>query len=395
MRIPLLAIWIAAMLVLGAAQAAEPIRIAHVYGKSGPLASYAAQLHTGLRMGFEYATDGTMTVLGRPLEIIEKDTRLRSDRARALLAEAYGQDDVVLAVGDLSSSVALSMLPIAAEYRKILIPQGVADVITGEHWNRYLFRIGRSAAHDAVANAVAVSAPGTCIAAFAQDYPFGRDGIAMYKKAAEKHGARFVHEEYVESGSRELMTPMQRVFDALRETEDCEARVIYGIWAGAGDPFGELQKLELKQHDIKLSTNGNVLDALVDYKRFPGLQGATYYYYEHPDNAVNYWLVVEHFKRYNRPPDFFTAQGMAEAMAIVAALEKAGSTDTEALIEAFEGLRFRSPKGELYIRPEDHQALQPMYHFEVVVEDRIAWAVPKLVRVIEAQELEIPIASRR
>ena len=105
----------------GAAPAAEPYKIAHVYGKTGPYEAYAKQSHTGLMMGIEYETHGTMMVNGRKIEVIEKDTHLKPDLGKTLLAEAYGDDKVTLAVGPVSSGVALAMLPVAKEYKKILI----------------------------------------------------------------------------------------------------------------------------------------------------------------------------------------------------------------------------------------------------------------------------------
>ena len=86
------------------------------------------------------------------------------------------------------------------------------------------------------------------------------------------------------------------------------------------------------------------------------MEGATYYYYGFPKNPVNDWLVAEHQKRFNGPPDFFTAGGMAAGIAVVEALKKAGSTDTEKLIAAMEGLSFDTPKGKMTFRKEDHQA---------------------------------------
>jgi branched-chain amino acid transport system substrate-binding protein len=41
---------------------AKEIRIAHVYSKTGPLEAYGKQTHTGLMMGLDYATGGTMAV---------------------------------------------------------------------------------------------------------------------------------------------------------------------------------------------------------------------------------------------------------------------------------------------------------------------------------------------
>lgn len=63
------------------AQAQEPVIITHVNTLTGALRAYGEQLHIGLRMGFEYATDGTMTVEGRPIKLIEKDDQMNPARA--------------------------------------------------------------------------------------------------------------------------------------------------------------------------------------------------------------------------------------------------------------------------------------------------------------------------
>ena len=69
-------------------------------------------------LGLEYLTAGKMEVNGRKLKVIVKDDQSKPDMARTLLAEAYGDDRVDLAVGTTSSGAALAMLPVAAEYKK-------------------------------------------------------------------------------------------------------------------------------------------------------------------------------------------------------------------------------------------------------------------------------------
>ena len=99
--------------------------------------------------------------------------------------------------------------------------------------------------------------------------------------------------------------------------------------------------------------------------------------------------------RYGTPPDFFTAGGMASGIAVVEALRATGgSTDTEELIAAMEGMHFQTPKGEMWFRPEDHQAMQSMYHFRIRVEDGVEWAIPDLVQEITPDMMDIPIRNQ-
>ena len=157
----------------------------------------------------------------------------------------------------------------------------------------------------------------------------------------------------------------------------------------------KLQDMNPGRFGIELSTGGNILPAMAGFKTLPGMEGATYYYYDIPKNPVNDWLVAEHKKRFNAPPDFFTAGGFAAAMAVVAAVTKAKSTDTEKLIAAMEGLEFDTPKGKMVFRKEDHQALQSMYHFKIKADPAVAWGIPELVRELKIEDMPVPIQNKR
>lgn len=378
--------------VVAHAQSGQEIRIAHVYSKTGPLEAYGKQTQTGLMMGLEYATGGTMTVAGKKIVVIEKDDQGKPDVGKSLLAAAYGDDKADIAMGPTSSGVALAMLPVAEEYKKILLVEpAVADSITGEKWNKYIFRTGRNSSQDAISNAVALDKEGTVIATLAQDYAFGRDGVAAFRQALKK--AKLVHEEYLPTNTTDFTAGAQRLIDALKDKPG--RKVIFIIWAGAGNPF-KIADLDLSRHGIEIATGGNILPAMAAYKNFPGMEGATYYYFGIPKNPVNEWLVANHYKKYQTPPDFFTAGGMSAGIAIVEALKKTnGDTNTNKLIKTMEGMRFQTPKGEMTFRPEDHQAMQSMYHFKIKVDPAFPWGVPELVREIKPEEMQVPIRNKR
>ncbi len=369
----------------------KQIKIAHIYSKTGPLEAYGKQTATGFMMGLDYATGGTMTVAGKKLVVIEKDDQGKPDLGKSLLAAAYGDDKVDLAVGPTASPVALAMLPVAEEYKKILLVEpAVADSITGDKWNKYIFRTGRNSSQDAIANAVALDKAGITIATMAQDSAFGRDGVKAFKEAIKK--AKLVHEEYLPPATSDFTAGGQRLIEKLKDIPG--RKVIFIIWAG-GNPF-KIADMDLKRHGIEIATGGNILPALVAYKQFPGMEGAAYYYFGMPKNTVNDAMVARHYSQFKTPPDFFTAGGFSAAMAVVTALKKSnGDASANTLIKTMEGMSFETPKGKMTFRADDHQAMQNMYHFKIKVDPAFAWGVPELVREIKAEEMQVPIRNKR
>lgn len=391
----LIAITMALAGLWSAQASAADLKIALIADKTGPLEAYAKQTAAGFAMGLEYATGGTMTVAGRKLVVIEKDSQTRPDVGRNLLNEAYNDDGAEIAVGGTSSAVALAMLPVAQDNKKVfLVEPAVADSITGDKWNPYIFRTGRNSSQDAVSNALAIGKPGTVVATLAQDYAFGRDFVTAFKTALAPTGAKLVAEEYAPPMTTDFTAPYQRIFDVLAKEKG--RKIIFLNWAG-GNPMGALKAMAPERLGIELATGGNILPALVAYKDFPGMEGAAYYYYDIPKNPVNDWLITENKKRYNgAPPDFFTCGGFIAAQAVVEALKKTnGVTDADKLIPVMEGMSFDSPKGKVMFRKEDHQLLQPMYAFKIKVDPKVAWAIPELTRVISIDEMKIPIKNHR
>ena len=375
---------------------AADLKIALIAGKTGPLESYAKQTEAGFMLGLEYLTKGTMEWQGRKIVVVPKDDQLKADLAKTLLEQAYNDDKVDLAVGTTSSAAALAMLPVAEENGKVLIVEpAVADAITGEKWNRFVFRTARNSTQDAFGAAAAIPASGeVSIATLAQDYAFGRDGVAAQKAAiaALRPNAKIVFEEYAPQNTTDFTASAQRLFDNLKDKPG--KKIISIIWAGQ-HPLPKIADLKPERYGIEIAPGGNILPAMQIYKNYPGMEGAIYYYYGFPKNPMNDWLVVEHQKRFNAPPDFFTAGGFAAASAALTAVEKAGGTDPEKLVKAMEGMTFETPKGPMTFRKEDHQALQVMYHFKVKAEGKDANDLLDIVDTIPPEKMPIPVRNKR
>ena len=375
------------------ALAADDLKIALIAGKTGPLEAYAKETETGFMMGLEYLTGGKMEIKGRKLKVIVKDDQSKPDLGRTLLAEAYGDDKVAIAVGTTSSGSAIAMLPVAKEYKKVLVVEpAVADAITGDKWNKYVFRTARSSMQDALAAASTLK--GGSVAFLAQDYAFGRDGIKAGKEALLATGskAKVVHEEYAPAAATDFTAPTQRLFDALKDKP--QPRVLGIVWAGP-NPMNKIADMKPERFGISLAPGGNILPVMKTWKNYAGTEGTIYYYYAFPKNKMNDWFVAEHQKRFRAPPDMFTAGGFAAASAVFNALSKVPSGNGDQLVAAMEGMSFETPKGAMSFRKEDHQALQSMYHFRIKKDQKNEWDLLELVREIPTAELPLPIRNKR
>jgi branched-chain amino acid transport system substrate-binding protein len=93
-----------------------------------------------------------------------------------------------------------------------------------------------------------------------------------------------------------------------------------------------------------------------------GMTSGILYHYSLPDNEVNDWLVQAVQDNHDTYPDLFDADAMNAGLLLANALRATGGdASSAALIAAMEGMEFEGPKGTIFIRPEDHVAVQDMY----------------------------------
>ncbi|KIL34676.1 ABC transporter permease [Cohnella kolymensis] len=369
----------------------DPIKVGVLASLTGALESYGKQTVNGFELGLDFATDGKKEVNGRAIEFIVEDTETKSDVAIQKATKLLEEDKVDFLVGSSSSADTLAVLPLALEYKKVMVVEpAVADSITGASWNKYIFRTGRNSSQDAVAGAAAIAKQGVKIATFAPDSAFGRDGIAAFKPTAEKLGATIVTEQYADPKATDFTANIQKIISAKPD-------YLFVVWAGANSPWKQLQDMKVQDQGIKISTGAPDIPALKTMNDLVGMEGFSVYYHTLPQNDINKWLVEEHKKRFGgQVPDLFTPGGMTAAIAIVEALKKTGGdTDTDKLIQTMEGMTFDTPKGQMKFRPEDHQALQTLYAIKLEKQDGFDYPVPVLVRELTMDETAPPIMNNK
>lgn len=381
---------------VAAANAAEPIKMTVIQDASGSavLEDYSRQFYQGFDLGLEYVTKGTMQAIGRAIVVTKQDTNVKPDRARSLLAQAY-ENGADIAIGSTSSGVTKAMLPVANEYEKILlVAPAVADSITGADWNRYIFKSSRNNSFDIQAQSIAMHlTPDAAIGIIGEDYAFVHDGAAALKEAVAPSGAKVIAEEYVPMDAADLTPALERLANKMSAHKG--RKILFAYFAILPNYMGKINNWGPERYGLEVSAVINTLTSLESFKVAPGMEGGAFYYYELPKNPINDWLVAEMKKRYDAPPDYFTVEGFTAAIAAITGIEKAKSTQPDAVIKAMEGMEFDSPRGKMMFRAEDHQAMMPMYDIRLKNVDGLNRAVPELVREISASEFKIPIRNKR
>ena len=388
-RSAFLVFMVVAMLIgCGPARPTGPIKIGMLNDVSAGLTTYGTMAQRGFELGLDYATKGTRKVGGREIQLIIKDTEGKPDVAVTRARELFEKDGVDILTGLQSSAIALGVMAVPPEYKRVLIvTTAAADQITGANFNRYTFRTGSTAYQDALAGAkYAARELGKKFVYFAPDNAWGKDQIAAWKALAEKEGAVSLADVLAPLDTTDFTPYLQKVLAANGE-------VLFIAWAGVGGVrlFQQAQELGVTK---KMKVTTGIVDnasLLATGTAMIGFKGMQKYHYTFPKNPVNDWLVAEHQKRYNEPPDLFTDTAFAAAQAIVAALTKSGGkTDAETLIPILEGMCWDAPKGKMCFRKEDHQALQPMYAAEVTAGPD-GKPLPRLEKELSAEDTAPPI----
>lgn len=366
------------------------VKVGMVTSKTGALQAYGAQTIRGFQMGLDYAKEKNL-LPNVDIQFLTEDSENKPEVAKQKAIKLYEEDKVDILVGCASSTDALAIVPLAEEYKKVMVVEpAVADAITGANWNKYIFRTGRNSSQDAAAAAAAIGKKGAKLGIFAPDSAFGHGGADAFKAACAKLGAEIVYQGYPPADATDFTAEIQKMIAAKPEA-------VYVIWAGANSPWKAFMDQKVQEKGIRLSTGAPDIAALKTMWDNVGMEGFCVYYNGLPKNPVNDWMVAKAKSQYNTVPDLFDAGGFAAAMSIVTALGKTnGSADAEKLIAAMEGMSFDTPKGKMTFRKEDHQALQVIYSIKLQkVDGNKDYPVPVLVREMSAEETAPPIMNKK
>jgi branched-chain amino acid transport system substrate-binding protein len=346
----------------------NPVKVGLITDVTGALAIYGAHVTRSFPLGLEYATgaQGTeqsgytsYTFDNCEIQVYLRDDQGVPETTATVARELIEVEDVDFLVGTVSSGATATLQEVARENQvPLIVAPAAANEITGASFNEYTFRTSRNNYQDAVNICeYFVQDYGTFVQ-IAPDYSFGYGGAQAFRDACTEFGGEFVADDIFAPADTTEFTPyMEQIL-----ASGADAWIV--TWAGGGfvpmmqaaQDLGVMDEMELAA-----SVADNVT-VPVFYGNAVGSNSGILYHYTLPDNEINDWLVEQVNERHGTWPDLFDADAMNAAIMIVEALRATGGdTDPQALIAAMEGMTFQGPKGEIYIRPEDHVAIQDMY----------------------------------
>ncbi len=373
----------------------ETLKIGLLTDQSGVLQLYGVEQENGFRLGLEYATDGTMEVAGRPIEVVVRDNAGDADVAAQQARELIEVEGVELLFGAPSSGVTQGLVNVADEYDIILMIGPAADPrLTGQFYSDNTFRACRNSFHDAFAIASwAIENVGDTYIQLAPDYAFGQGSAAAFEYAFTSMGATFVQDTiFAPVDTTDFTQYAQQILES-------GADGVIITWAGDSSItlFEQLDELGvMDQMGVITGFNSNDIVRAWSGPDQIGNVGLIVYHWSLPDTDANWWLVGRHMLEYRDVPDLFTECGFATAQALVAALEiTGGDTSTDAMRDALEGLEWDGPKGHYTMRAEDHQALMPMYVVRLITLSGPFQAYYELVDEVGPDEYELPCLAPR
>jgi branched-chain amino acid transport system substrate-binding protein len=367
----------------------KPIKLGAEFISSGPLGGYGINAQRAIDMAVK-EINAAGGILGRKLVASFGDTKLKPEIAGQLAEKFITEDKVDFLMGPTSSGIALSLSEISRKHKKILIvTQAATDAVTGAKFNPYLFStLSNVMMHSRSGAYYMASKPFKKWMCIGPDYNYGHESWRLFKEKFKelKPGAEFVGETFPKLMAKDYSAHIEQIRKAKPDAVWCP------LWGQDAVNFIKQAKAAKLFDKIKFAFPvGAALETLVPLgKETPvGLYMASRYFFTTPDSAENRDFVKKYHEKYKEYPDYMSGETYAGVYFIKAAVERAGTTDPEAIIKAVEKepLAWGTPEGWKIMRPQDHQVVEDVVWGETQYSEKYGFAVLANIQSIQGEQI--------
>jgi len=349
------ALFLAALLAAAGSAAAQPVKI----GELNSYKVFPAFLEP-YKKGMELAVE-EINAAGDKVQLITRDDGGTPGDAVRVAEELITREKVDVLMGTFASNVGLAVSNLAAQ-RKVLFlaSEPLTDKIVWENGNRYTFRL-RPSTYMQVAMLVpeAAKLKKKRWAIVYPNYEYGQSAAASFKRllSQAQPGVEFVGEQAPALGKIDAGAVVQALADAKPDA------IFSALFAA------DLQKFVREGNTRGLFRRTAVFNLLAGEPEYlDTLKDETpdgWWVTGYPWNEIN---TPEHRrfrdayqKRWNDYPRQGSVVGYAAVHAVAAAVRKAGSAESEKLVQALKGLEMQTPFGNVQWRALDHQSTMGAY----------------------------------
>jgi len=383
-----------------------PVRLGVMLPMSGIGAEAGAAWLAGVKAA-QLMWNESGGLLGRQIELVVRDDKFTSAGAVAAARELAGEG-INLIVGAAQSPMALAVVPILPELKAVVVaPSPSVMSITHEHFTKYFFRAASNASmlFGGIGSMLATRFPdvGTW-SMIVPDSENGRDMVRYFSagvtRAAGKGGqpAKLLEPVFASLNKSDYKVEINSLMNSPAD----------GLFVGltAAPCVSLLQQGRAVGMDKKFKVIGEAGTELLIAK---AMQKST------PNNlwGVTFWAPeLEPFKSQfplsaklmegivkvtgNRYPPGIVQATHRSALAIFNAVKKAGSIDSDAVINALEGLQFDTAAGPYQIRKEDHQGFGSAYFAKIAARDAApGYGLTEVIRLNEVDVIEPPSPGKK
>ena len=347
------------LLFVSLASAADTIRIGWTADMPGVGATFYESQKKGIELFIEQ-TNAAGGVLGKKLELVIRDSKLKPDIGATMARELILSEKCDFIIGPTSSGVALAVSKVAKEFKKIVyFHTSNTNKLTTTDFHPYMFQVVPHTGIEGRGIAMFIAkSPYTRISFIGPDYAYGHtqwDAFQSYLKKL-KPEVQILKAVWPKQGETNFAPYIPALMSQNPE-------VVYtNLWGGnlstfikQAKPYGLFKKssiTSLYDLDLMRATGMDMPEGLLGYARCPFYAVGTL------DMKV---FVDAYHQKYDEWPSDWAIMAYDGLIALTTAINKADSIDSDKVSKALEGLRFASLRGSRYIRAEDHMANVGIY----------------------------------
>lgn len=351
------------------AQSGEPIKVGEI-NHYKRMAAFAEPYRKGIELALE-EINAEGGVLDRPLEFVFRDDQGEPGEAIKIAEELMTSEGTVMLTGSILSNVGLAIASVAAQKEWVyLAAEPLADAVTWSQGNKWTFRLRASTYMQAAMLAEqAARSDALTYATIAPNYAYGEDAVAAFKEVLTelKPEVEFVGEQW----------PALFMIDAGAEVQALERAKPDAIFNVTFGP--DLAKFVREGTTRGLFDGREVFGLLSGEPEYleplgeeapEGWVVTGYPWYDFSeDDGANKPFVDAYQERWGETPKLGSLVGYMTAQSVAAAIEKAGSTEGDAIRQAFEGLNVETPVDTITYREIDNQATMGAFVGRTTLED--------------------------